>query len=1103
MKKLLVLICLLGGSAIYAQAPQFLNYQGIARDASGSVVTSNIGIKFEILQGSTPVYTEEQSVTPSAAGVFTAAIGNGINQVGVFSSINWATGPYSIRVSIDPTGGTSYSTVGTSQLLSVPYALYAEKAGNTQTVNITGPNVTGTYPNFTINPPGALTASTGISITGGTITNTAPNQTVNITGPNVIGAYPDYTITPAALTASTGISITGGTITNTAPNPTLIPSGITSVTGTHPSFTIDVPPPALNYNTGTNVLTLTQGTAVATTTLVGAGSNTVAMFSQGIASVSPVGAGSSFTISVQSPTFTSAGPTTISGTYPNFVVTSPAASTVAATNLQINPPHTASTLSASNYSINIAPTNITGAGVSGSYPNYTITSAAQTSVTSGGSNVVVSGSAPSYTISAATPTLQINAPNTITPLALNNYSINVQPTTLAGAGVATVSGSHPNYVVGVPAASISATGNTLTVTQGTSVSTATLGGGPWTVTSGIIHPAANPSTNKVAVGQSSGNAMLEVMLTPAGNNTLNPVVQVLNQNTALTSPVFRVENNGASTAAVTIDNNGPNGDGIQLNVNGTSNGSTALQVNHNGIGYAGYFSNNNTSSNARLLNLNHSGLGGLIYGTMTNSLSSADAINIFAGGSGNGFFLSKIGTGVGVNINHGGTSGSAGYFNSTNTSNPSQALTVQNAGSGDAFGAYHTGNGRALFATNTSSFETAMISNTSNGRAMQITNNGNNETVYMANLGAGPVLYATNNASFDVAQFNNTGTARSVVATNNSNSETIFALNTGSGKSIQANNTSSVNPTVLFNNSGNNYAMTAQNSSAVMNRAAFIIGGLDVMGKTTGAGTFPLVVTNIGSTNLFNVRDDGNVGVGVANPTVRLHVIEGSNTTAAIFASQTTAASSANAHGVYGLSNNSNPTASGVRGENNGAGPGVYGNKIAGTGPAGRFDIGSTTNGADAVIAQTNGQGAAIHAINGPTVAGSSNAAVWLENGHLKSTSPASPTQFSVAVAGGFTMPGFAPTCVGTDVKGVISFSTSATGFAGTAFIDVQYNFQKSYAVAPTVLITPITDLRGLSFMVLTASPANFIVRVYRTNGAPFPTTLGATTFSFNYFIIE
>ena len=155
MKNLLIIITWLASAVSMAQAPHLINYQAVARNASGNIVTSgSIGVKFEILQGSTSgtvSYAETNSASPSTAGIFNAAIGGGTPLTGTFSAINWATGPYYLRVSIDPAGGTSYSTVGTTQLLSVPYALYAEKAGNS-----TGAMPTGTLNGQTMywNQPG-------------------------------------------------------------------------------------------------------------------------------------------------------------------------------------------------------------------------------------------------------------------------------------------------------------------------------------------------------------------------------------------------------------------------------------------------------------------------------------------------------------------------------------------------------------------------------------------------------------------------------------------------------------------------------------------------------------------------------------------------------------------------------------------------------------------------------------------------------------------------------------------------------------------------------------------------------------------------------------
>lgn len=1044
MKKLLILFCLLAVSAVKAQAPQFLNYQGVARNSSGTIITSAIGIKFEILQGSatgTLIYDETNTITPSSAGIFTTAIGSGAPGTGTFSAINWANSPYFVRVSIDPAGGTSYSTVGTSQLLSVPYALYAEST-KPSTLSLSGNSLS-------INNGNSITLPAGTSYTSGP-----------------------------------GISITGNTITNTAPSPTLTAAGISSITGTHPSFTIDVPPPALNYNTGTNVLTLTQGTAVATTTLSGTGSGTINMFATGIASVSPVGAGSNFTVSVQSPTLTGAGSTTVTGTYPNFLISTPSAtaSVPGPPNIVVNPPHATTTLSPGNYSITVQPTNITGTGVTGTYPNYTVNSTAPTSITPGGSNVIVNGTGPSFTISAATPTLQINPPNSIIPLGLNNYSINVQPTTLTGAGAATVSGSHPNYTVGVPTTSISASGNTITVTQGTAVTSATVSSGPWATTGTVIHPAGNPTNDKVAIGQTSANSMLHVGLNPGATNTLNPVATIINQNASLTSSVLRVENNNASVPGLVVDNNGPSGDGAQVNITGVSNNGTALQVNHNGNGYAGYFANNNTSNNSRLLYLNQAGIGGLLYGSMTNTASSVDVVNIFAGGSGNGFYLSKFGTGYGVSVNHGGTSGGAGYFNSTSATNPAQALTVQNAGTSDALGVYNTGMGRAVYGTNTNSLETAYFSNSGSGRGLWVANISNSEAAYLSNTGNAPALVAYNTGSIEAVNINASGNARGMIMTNNSGTS----------------------ETALFINSGNGRGLIVQNPNASPNRAAQIFGGLDIIGKTAGSSTFAVVVTNSSAQNLFNIRDDGNIGINVPNPGFKLQVIDGSSVNTALFASQTSAVSSGNAHGIYGLTSNPSPFASGVRGENTGAGPGVYGNKTSGTGPAGRFDIGTTTNNADAVLASTNGQGAAIHAINGPTVAGSSNAAVWLESGHLKSTQSVAPTTSTVSVSGGGISSATITLAAGsTDVKGRLLAVITTSGMinAGNSFA-VRVNFNKSYTVAPVVVVVPSSDNALLNPFVSAVSPTSFTVTI-KNGSAGNMTAISPFSINLNYMVIE
>jgi hypothetical protein len=134
MKKLITdLTALLITAVVFAQVPQKMSYQAVIRDASNKLVTNHAaGIKVSILRIinigvpiRTYYYTETQTPTTNADGLISIEIGGGTG----FDSINWAKGSYYIETDIDPTGGTNYTISGTSQLLSVPYALYAKTAG--------------------------------------------------------------------------------------------------------------------------------------------------------------------------------------------------------------------------------------------------------------------------------------------------------------------------------------------------------------------------------------------------------------------------------------------------------------------------------------------------------------------------------------------------------------------------------------------------------------------------------------------------------------------------------------------------------------------------------------------------------------------------------------------------------------------------------------------------------------------------------------------------------------------------------------------------------------------------------------------------------------
>ncbi len=115
-----------------AQAPQKMSYQAVVRDASNNLLTTQaVGMQVSILQGGvtgTAVYVETQTPTSNANGLVTLEIGTGTVVSGDFTTIDWASDTYFIKTETDPTGGATYTITGTSQLMSVPYALHAKTA---------------------------------------------------------------------------------------------------------------------------------------------------------------------------------------------------------------------------------------------------------------------------------------------------------------------------------------------------------------------------------------------------------------------------------------------------------------------------------------------------------------------------------------------------------------------------------------------------------------------------------------------------------------------------------------------------------------------------------------------------------------------------------------------------------------------------------------------------------------------------------------------------------------------------------------------------------------------------------------------------------------
>jgi hypothetical protein len=133
MKKLLF-VFILAGFALFsgqAQVPESFKYQAILRDASGNpLVNRSVKLRISIhseTETGTIVFMETHAVTTSSGGLADLEIGRGVRSTsyGTFNAIKWQSGKYFLKTEVDPNGGSSYTLSGTTQLLSVPYALYA------------------------------------------------------------------------------------------------------------------------------------------------------------------------------------------------------------------------------------------------------------------------------------------------------------------------------------------------------------------------------------------------------------------------------------------------------------------------------------------------------------------------------------------------------------------------------------------------------------------------------------------------------------------------------------------------------------------------------------------------------------------------------------------------------------------------------------------------------------------------------------------------------------------------------------------------------------------------------------------------------------------
>ena len=213
MKRILLSLVAIATIALssFGQAPEGLKYKAVVRDA-GNLILNNqgVGMRLTIQQGSiggTTVYQETFAPTTNGYGLVNLEIGTGTT-TDDFSTIDWSAGPYFIETAVDVTGGVTYVVMGTSQLMSVPYALYAKTSGS----SIPGPTgadgadgadgTNGTDGAAGINGANGTNGTNGTDGIGG-VTNEGTG--ISVTGAGTVGS--PYVVSATSVTNDCGLSI--------------------------------------------------------------------------------------------------------------------------------------------------------------------------------------------------------------------------------------------------------------------------------------------------------------------------------------------------------------------------------------------------------------------------------------------------------------------------------------------------------------------------------------------------------------------------------------------------------------------------------------------------------------------------------------------------------------------------------------------------------------------------------------------------------------------------------------------------------------------------------------------------------------------------------
>lgn len=339
---------------LFSQVPQGINYQAVLRDNGSLFVNSNATVEFRILQGPQLIYGEAHGIVTDQNGRFTSIIGEGDTvfldgiSMGVFSDIDWTSGPYELNVRFDIGNGSI--DMGTQRMVSVPYSLFSQRAATVDSLSINdstyaGGDLSGPFSNFRIskiqgqileltNPGvGQVLRWTGSQWEPGSSDDADSNpinelQSLSLTG-NTLSISNGNQVTLAAgtsYTAGSGIALAGGIISNTGDvnasddiTTSSIPAG--DISGTYANVIVsglrgmDISP---NITSATDGQILEWNGTSMQWDLANSGGQT---YTAGVG-ISIVGNVISNTQPDLNLSLTGAGATSVLGGYPNFTISS-------------------------------------------------------------------------------------------------------------------------------------------------------------------------------------------------------------------------------------------------------------------------------------------------------------------------------------------------------------------------------------------------------------------------------------------------------------------------------------------------------------------------------------------------------------------------------------------------------------------------------------------------------------------------------------------------------------------------------------------------------------------------------------------------------------